>query len=251
MSMKRLADLRAVVFDTFGTLVDWRSSIIGELEGFGQSRGITADWTAIADKWRARYVPNMNRVRTGELPWMKLDALHRMALDDLLEEFGLGNVEEAERAHLTRAWHRLKPWPDTVPAMRRLSPCFILGPLSNGNVALLTNLARHSGLPFDLILSAELCRHYKPDSETYQMVCELLSLRPDQVMLVAAHNDDLHAAQQQGLRTGFVARPTEYGPQQTNDLRPEHEFDVTGNDLGSVADELLGVSEASPTRSIS
>jgi 2-haloacid dehalogenase len=140
---------------------------------------------------------------------------------------------------VNRVWHRLDPWPDTVPAMRRLRSRYILAPLSNGNVALLTNLARHAGLPFDLILSAELCQHYKPDPETYRMAYELLDLKPHQVMLVAAHNDDLLAARREGLRTGFVARPTEYGPRQRTDFRAEHDFDVIADDLGGVAERLL------------
>jgi 2-haloacid dehalogenase len=232
-------DLRAIMFDTFGTLVDWRGSIIRQLDAFGREHGIAADWTGLTDAWRAAYVPNMQKVRAGEMPWTKLDDLHRMELETLLDRFAVAGLSEEQKAHLNRVWHRLDPWPDTVPAMRRLKTRFVLSPLSNGNVALLTNLARHAGLPFDLILCAEVCRHYKPDPETYRMTYELLDLAPHQVMLVAAHNDDLVAAAREGLRTGFIARPGEYGPHQRKDFRAEHDFDVVGEDLGHLAGLIL------------
>jgi 2-haloacid dehalogenase len=235
-----LRDLRAIVFDTFGTLVDWRTSIIRQLEAFGREHGIEADWAALTDAWRSAYRLNMQKVRSGELPWRKLDELHRMELEALLEQFGVDSLTEHQKRHLNRTWHRLDPWPDSVPAMRRLKSRFILSPLSNGNVALLTNLARHAALPFDLILCAEICRHYKPDPETYRMAYQLLDLEPYQVMLIAAHNDDLVAACREGLRTGFVARPTEYGPGQQKDRRAEHRFDIVGTDLMEIADRLLG-----------
>ncbi len=234
-----LDDLRAIVFDTFGTLVDWRTSIIGELEAFGREHGIATDWVALTDEWRGAYVPNMQKVRSGDLPWTKLDDLHRIELEDLLDRFGVRGLSEAQKAHINRVWHRLAPWPDTAPALHRLKSRFILSPLSNGNVALLTNLARHAGLPFDLVLCAEICRHYKPDPETYRMAYELLDLEPRQVMLVAAHNDDLLAARREGLRTGFIPRPSEYGPRQQKDLRAEHDFDVVASDLGDLAGQIL------------
>lgn len=234
-----LRNLRAIVFDTFGTLVDWRTSIIGELRAFGREHGIATDWAGLADEWRGAYVPNMQKVRSGDLPWAKLDDLHRMELENLLDRFGVKGLSEAQKAHINRVWHRLAPWPDAAPALHRLKSRFILSPLSNGNVALLTNLARHASLPFDLILCAEICRHYKPDPETYRMAYELLDLRPHQVMLVAAHNDDLLAARREGLRTGFIPRPSEYGPGQQKDLRAEHDFDVVGSDLGDLASQIL------------
>lgn len=235
----RLGHLRAIVFDTFGTLVDWRTSIIRQLEQFGRECGITADWVALTDAWRGAYASNMQKVRCGGLPWTNLDALHRMELEALLDRFQIDGLSEPQKAHLNRVWHRLDPWPDAVPAMRRLRGRYILSPLSNGNVALLTNLARHAALPFDLILSAELCRHYKPAPEIYRMAYELLDLRPHQVMLIAAHNNDLLAACQEGLRTGFVARPTEYGPGQRQDLRAEHTFDIVGADLMEITERLV------------
>lgn len=234
-----LHDLRAICFDTFGTLVDWRTSIIGQLEAFGRRQGIAADWAGLTDAWRKAYVPNMQKVRSGELSWTKLDDLHAMELDALLVRFGVEGLSDDQKAHLNRVWHRLDPWPDSVGALASLKSRFILSPLSNGNVALLTNLARHAGLPFDLILCAETCRHYKPDPETYRMPGTLLDLAPHQVMLVAAHNDDLIAAAKQGLRTGFFPRPTEYGPLQHKDFQAEAAFDVIGEDLRDLAAQVL------------
>jgi 2-haloacid dehalogenase len=234
-----LGELKAICFDTFGTLVDWRTSIIGQLEAFGREQGIEADWTGLTDAWRGAYKPNMRKVRTGELPWTKLDDLHAMELDNLLVRFGVEGLSPEQKKHLNRVWHRLDPWPDSVGALASLKSRFILSPLSNGNVALLTNLARHAGLPFDLILCAETCRHYKPDPETYRMPGELLDLEPHQVMLVAAHNDDLIAAAGQGLRTGFFPRPTEYGPLQNKDFAAEGDYDVIGENIRDLAAQVL------------
>jgi 2-haloacid dehalogenase len=230
--------VKALVFDVFGTVVDWRSSIIAEAEAFGARKGIAIDWAALVDQWRGGYQPAMQRVRSGELPWTKLDALHRMTLDRLLREFGVSGLDEAETDWLNRAWHRLKPWPDAVAGLTRLRRRFLLGTLSNGNVSLLTNMAKNAGLPWDCILSAELVRHYKPDPETYRMALELLSLQRGEVMLVAAHNSDLAAAAAEGLATGFVARPTEYGPHQVKDIKAEHEFDIVARDFVDLADQL-------------
>jgi 2-haloacid dehalogenase len=230
--------VKALVFDVFGTVVDWRSSIIAEGEAFGARKGIRIDWAALVDRWRGGYQPAMQRVRSGQLPWTKLDALHRMTLDRLLREFGVSGLDEAAIDWLNRAWHRLEPWPDAVAGLIRLRRRYVLGTLSNGNVLLLTNLAKHAGLPWDCILSAELARHYKPDAETYLMARELLSAAPGEVMLVAAHNSDLAAAAANGLATGFVARPTEYGSHQDKDFQAEHDFDVVARDFGDLADQL-------------
>lgn len=229
--------VEVLAFDVFGTVVDWRSSIIAALEDFGRRRGLSADWAGLTDDWRAAYVPNMQRVRSGALPWTNLDGLHRLALDDLLARHGL-DPDEADRAWINTVWHRLDPWPDSVAGLRRLKRRFVLTPLSNGSVALLTHMAKRAGLPWDLILSAELCRHYKPDPETYRMTFELLQCRPEQVMLVAAHNDDLVHAARQGLRTAFVARPTEYGPRQVKDFAAEHPFDLVVASLEELAARL-------------
>ncbi|OBF58561.1 haloacid dehalogenase, type II [Mycolicibacterium monacense] len=200
-----------LAFDVFGTVVDWRSSVIAQLEEFGRAHGVDADWAAFADAWRAGYVPSMDRVRRGELPWTRLDDLHRMTLVDLLaaEHISVGDEAVDE---LTRAWHRLDPWPDSVAGLTRLKRRYVITPLSNGNVSLLTNMAKRAGLPWDCVLSAELFRHYKPDPEAYLGCADLLDVTPDELMLVAAHRSDLRAAREAGLRTAYVSRPLEYGP---------------------------------------
>jgi 2-haloacid dehalogenase len=239
-----MKDLRAIVFDTFGTLMDWRSSLIDELTAFGATRGLSVDWAALVDAWRGAYKPSMDRVRSGELPWTKLDDLHRASLDTLVERFGITGLSEADLQHINLGWHRLRPWPDVAPGLARLHERYILGPLSNGNVALLIDLARHSALPFDMIFGAEVFGHYKPDPETYLGACRLLSLEPHQVMLCAAHNDDLAAAQRYGLRTAFVPRPSEYGPMQARDLVATGEWDFMVADLGELADRLQRMNSA-------
>ncbi|HYC14511.1 MAG TPA: haloacid dehalogenase type II [Stellaceae bacterium] len=240
MSGKDIGNVKALVFDVFGTVVDWRSSVICELETFGRTKRITADWVAIADGWRAGYMPSMDRVRKGETPWKTIDELHRTTLESLLEQHRVKGLSEAEKDHLNRSWHRLKPWPDAVAGLTRLKRRYIIGTLSNGNVALLLNMAKNAGLPWDMIFSAELVRHYKPDPETYRSVPALLRVAPGEVMLVAAHNNDLVAAARQGLHTGFVARPSEYGPHQKHDFKAEHDFDVVAEDFLELA-ERMGV----------
>jgi 2-haloacid dehalogenase len=235
----RLPTVSALVFDVFGTVVDWRSSIIRELEAFGRERRLAADWTALADAWRAGYQPAMERVRKGEIGWTVLDDLHREILQALLPKFGVAGLSQIEILYLVHAWHRLDPWPDAVKGLTRLKRRYIIGTLSNGNVALLVDMAKRAGLPWDMIFSAELARHYKPAPETYRSVPDLLRLEPGKVMLVAAHNGDLAAARREGLKTGFVARPTEYGPHQTRDLKAEHDFDVVARDFLQLA-ELMG-----------
>ena len=241
MSKSDISGVKALVFDVFGTVVDWRSSVIGELEAFGRGKGVAADWTAIADAWRAGYQPAMDRVRKGALPWTILDDLHRVTLETLLVKHGVGGVSESEMDHLVTIWHRLHPWPDAVEGLTRLKRRYIIATLSNGNVGLLLNMAKHAGLPWDNIFSAELVRHYKPDAEAYLSVPSLLRRMPEEVMLVAAHNGDLVAAARHGLKTGFVARPTEYGPHQIRDFKAEHEFDVVARDFVELA-ELMAAS---------
>jgi 2-haloacid dehalogenase len=232
-------ELEALLFDTFGTLVDWRTSLIDDLSAFGAQRGIAADWPGFVDAWRGEYVPAMNRVRRGEEPWAPLDALHRASFDALAARFGIdGALDEADRVWCVDRWHRLRPWPDTVAGLTRLRARYILGTLSNGNVRLLLDLARSAPLPMDAIFSAELFRHYKRDPEVYRGAVELLATAPERVMLVAAHNDDLHAARAEGLRTAFVLRPTEYGPAQSHDLAADAEHDLAVRDLGELADRL-------------
>ena len=232
--------VKALVFDVFGTVADWRGSIAREVEVVATRHGVTVDGAAFADAWRAQYGPSMNRVRSGELPWTRLDDLHRMSLDSILPDFGIGGLSEAETAALNRAWHRLQPWPDVVAGLTRLKKTFIIAPLSNGNIALMTNMARHAGLPWDCILGAELVRHYKPDPEVYQSAADFLDLQTAEVMMVAAHLGDLRAAKGVGLRTAFVARPLEYGPGRAPDLTPDASVDVVARDFVDLAARLGG-----------
>jgi 2-haloacid dehalogenase len=228
----------ALVFDTFGTVVDWRTSIIREGELIGRTHALDVDWATLADDWRAGYGPAMNRVRTGELPWTKLDDLHRMTLDQLLQDLSVVALSEEEVEDFNRVWHRLIPWPDAVPGLYRLKARYVIAPLSNGNVSLLTNMAKHAGLPWDCILSAELAGHYKPDPEVYLKACELLSLPPERVMMVAAHRGDLAAAQELGMKTALVHRPLEYGPARQVDTTDDPRFDLNTRDFGELADRL-------------
>jgi 2-haloacid dehalogenase len=232
------ASVKALVFDVFGTVVDWRSSVAREVEELAKRKGLGVDGAKFADAWRAQYRPSMDRVRTGELPWTKLDDLHRMILDKILPEFGMVGLSEAETVALNRAWHRLQPWPDAVGGLTRLKKKFIIAPLSNGNIALMTNMAKHSGLPWDCILGAELVRHYKPDREVYQSAADFLGLQPSEVMMVAAHLRDLRAAKGVGLKTAFVARPLEYGPGGTPDLTPDSSADLAAKDFNDLAGQL-------------
>ena len=232
-------DVRALGFDVFGTVVDWRSSITREGEAFGRAHGISGvDWVKFADAWRGLYQPMMNKVRDGQIGWTKLDDLHRMALDQLLKDFDIKGVAEAGIEHFNRAWHRLDPWPDAVPGLTRLKKKYVLTTLSNGNIALMVNMAKRAGLPWDVILGAEPTRTYKPQRGAYVGTAEYLGLRPEELMLVAAHNGDLKAASGFGLRTAFVPRPTEYGPGQTKDLAPDGPWDVVARDFVDLAEKL-------------
>ena len=230
-------NVQALLFDVFGTVVDWRSSIVEDLSKFGAAKGLKADWTAFTDDWRGLYQPAMDEVREGRRPWTILDILHRESLDKLLVKHGVSGLSEADKDHVNRAWHRLKPWPDAVEGLTRLKSRYIIGTLSNGNVGLLTRMAKHGRLPWDVILGAETARAYKPQPQAYLGSAELLNLQPGQVMLVAAHNGDLAAAANVGLRTAFVARPTEHGPHQRRDLKAERDWDV-------VTDTFTGLAEA-------
>ena len=232
-----MTDLGALVFDVFGTVVDWRSTIIREGAALGRKKDLDVDWAAFADAWRGRYAPSMDSVRSGEIPWTNLDALHRASLEELLDEFGVESLSEEEKDRFNKVWHRLDPWPDAVEGLTRLKESYVISPLSNGNVALLVNMAKKTGLPWDLILSAELVRHYKPDPETYLMAPELLDLHADQVMMVAAHPHDLRAAQENGLRTAYVPRPLEFGPG-GNAEPPDPSFDLVAGDFVELAEKL-------------
>jgi 2-haloacid dehalogenase len=238
MTHPSAACIKVLAFDVFGTVVDWRSSVIAEGEQLGKAKGLTVNWAAFADAWRAAYRPSMDRVGTGELPWMKLDALHRMSLDELLKRFKIEPLTEEEKDHFNRVWHRLKPWPDSVEGLKRLRKRFLITTLSNGNVSLLTNMAKHAGLLWDCILSAELVRHYKPDPETYLMLTDFFDLRPEEAMLIAAHERDLQAAQSHGLRTAYVHRPLEHGPDKRSEPPTAGLYDFRAEDFLDLADQL-------------
>lgn len=226
---------RALAFDVFGTVVDWRSSIIAELQSFGARHGLQRDWALFADAWRAGYVPAMDRVRRGELPWTRIDDLHREILVGLLDGV---TVAEAEIDELNRAWHRLVPWPDSVAGLHRLKQRFVITTLSNGNVSLLTNMAKNAGLPWDCVISAEMFGHYKPDPEAYLGCARLLDVDPGDLMLVACHPSDLRAARACGLRTGYVLRPLERGAGRRLPDIADGEFDVVAQDFIDLARQL-------------
>ena len=208
------------------------------MEVLARRKSIDGDWAAFADQWRAGYGPAMGRVRSGELSWTKIDDLHRMILDTLVPEFGLQSLTAVELDDLNLAWHRLMPWPDAVAGLTRLKTGYVLATLSNGNVALLVNMAKHAGLPWDAVLSAELAAAYKPDLEVYLKAADLLGLKPEQVMMVAAHNRDLHAAAEVGFRTAFVARPLEYGPGGNRESAPDPAYDLAATDFEDLAGQL-------------
>ena len=233
-----ISEIKALTFDVFGTVVDWRSSITCEGRRLGEARDIDVDWSKFADDWRAGYGPSMNRVRKGELPWTNIDVLHRMVLVELLEKHGITGLTEEEKDDFNKAWHRLTPWPDSVSGLTRLKKRFILATLSNGNVALLTNMAKNAGLPWDCILSAELFKHYKPDPEAYQGAASLLGLEPGEVMMVAAHQNDLRSAQKAGLKAAFVPRPDEFGPERDVDTTPDPAFDFVASSFEELATKL-------------
>jgi 2-haloacid dehalogenase len=232
---------KAIVFDTFGSVVDWRGSVIEQLAAFGERKGIRADWTELADAWRGEYGPSMDRVRRGEQPFVTLDELHHQSLAQLVSRRGIVGVTAEDLDELTLVWHHLRPWPDSVAGLTRLKSKFIIGPLSNGNVALLVNLAKYAALPWDVVAGSDVFGHYKPDPETYLGVCRLLRLEPGQVMLAAAHSPDLAAAQSYGLSTAFFPRPDEFGdPERARaDLpAPGMSFDYLCHDIEDLAVQL-------------
>ncbi|MDX5360188.1 MAG: haloacid dehalogenase type II [Alphaproteobacteria bacterium] len=230
--------VQALFFDVFGTVVDWRTSIVRELAAFGARQGAGADWETMADHWRGLYQPAMERIRSGSRGYVKLDTLHRENLDATLDAYGISDVTEGVRDDLSRAWHRLDPWPDSVPGLARLRTRYLLAPVSNGNISLMVHLARHGNLPWDTVLGSEIAHDYKPKPAVYLASAAALSLAPEECMMVAAHNDDLAAARACGLRTGFVSRPAEHGAGQTTDLAPESDWDVIADDFLDLADKL-------------
>jgi len=238
MSQEDAADVDVLLFDVFGTVVDWRTSLQKWLQRFGRENKLQADWPALVDDWRGAYEPSMARVRQGERPYVTLDLLHRESLDALLPQYGLGSVLETDREQMARAWRWLDPWPDTIAGLTRLKQKYVIGTLSNGGVGLLVDMAKYAGLPWDVVLSADLFRHYKPDAAVYLGAADLLVRPVAGVMLVAAHNYDLASARSHGYRTAFVARPTEYGPRQKKDFGPEDAWDYVASSLEELAEKL-------------
>src|ERR1700682_2787226 len=237
--MSDISAVKALVFDVFGTVVDWRSSLIADFTKWSETSGVKADWTALVDGWRAVYAASMDEVRKHpERGYMILDTLHRQSLEKLVAQLGISGLEDADLHHLTMGWHRLHPWPDSVAGLTRLKKKCTIAPLSNGNVALLTNMAKHAGLPWDLILGAELAHHYKPDREAYLTAVDLLGLKPEETMMCAAHSGDLKAARALGLRTGFIYRPNEHGQGGPADKAGPGEFDVVSRDMVDLASQL-------------
>ena len=237
--MSDISGVKALVFDVFGTCVDWRTSLIDNFTAWAAKKGIKGDWTALVDGWRAAYMPSMDEVRKRpESDFVILDDLQRQSIEPLAAKLGITGLTSADFDYLTKGWHSLNPWPDSVSGLTRLKTKFIISPLSNGNVALLTNMAKYAGLPWDLVLSAEVFRHYKPDAETYLGAAKILGLAPGQVMMVAAHNNDLAAAQALGLKTTFVPRVTEYGPHQNRDFKADGNWDYVVADFNDLASKL-------------
>ncbi|MBI3704476.1 MAG: haloacid dehalogenase type II [Rhizobiales bacterium] len=233
----RIPGVRALFFDVFGTLVDFRTSVAREAERLLNPGGYRLDWLAFADAWRGEYQPTLEEVRAGRQPYVKLDVLHRINLERILPRFGLPALPEETMRELNLAWHRLDAWPEVPAAMARLKKKFLLAPLSNGNIALMVDLARRNNLPWDTILGADIARDFKPKPGVYLSACEALDLAPTQCMLVAAHSNDLAAAAALGLRTAHVARPNEHGPGK-GERAPNLPVDVAGADLNDVADKL-------------
>jgi 2-haloacid dehalogenase len=234
-----LSEVKALTFDVFGTVVNWRDSIAREAKAALAARGYALDWHDFADRWRARYQPAMAKVRNGERPWVRLDDLHRENLVALLPEFGVEGLGEAEIDDLNRAWHRLDGWPDSVAGLTRLKRRYILATLSNGNVALMVNMAKYAGLPWDVILGAEVAQAYKPQPEAYDRTARFLDLQPEQCLMVAAHTGDLTAARGRGFRTAFVRRPLEHGPGRTPETPSSaQDFDVVADSFVDLAARL-------------
>ncbi|MDB5911374.1 MAG: haloacid dehalogenase, type [Ramlibacter sp.] len=234
LTWKGAGDVEVLAFDIFGTVVDWHGSISREMQALYPQ----VDGAGFATAWRAGYRPAMARVMSGELGWLRIDDLHRMILDEILPQFGLQALDEPARRHLNLAWHRLDPWPDAVAGLVRLKRRYLITTLSNGNIGLLTHMAKRAGLPWDCILSAEVFRAYKPDPATYLGVARVFDVAPERVMLVAAHHDDLEGARRCGLRTAYVERPLEFGRDAPKDVSPRGENDLHSRSLVDLAEQL-------------
>jgi len=236
--MSKFKNIKALTFDVFGTVVDWRSSVAREISMIGTKNDFTLDWAKFADDWRSGYVPSMNRVKNGEIEWTNLDHLHRMVLDELLIKHEISFISDEDKEHLNKAWHRLDPWQDSVAGLKKLKGQFIITTLSNGNVSLLLNMAKYANLPWDMVLSAELVRKYKPDPETYLSASRLLDIPMNQVMMVAAHKKDLFNAKSLGMKTAYVPRPLENGPDTQIDTASEDYIDLIAIDFLDLHNKL-------------
>ena len=234
----QVSGIKALVFDVFGTVVDWHGSVAREVRGLARTKGLRVNAAKFAKAWRAGYRPAMDRVLRGEAPFQKIDDIHRAILDDVLKQFRITALTEDETAHLNLAWHRLKPWPDSVRGLKRLKSKLIVATLSNGNTSLLVNMAKHGGLPWDCIFSSDTFKLFKPDPGMYLGAADMLGLKPDEVMMVAAHKPDLRAAGKCGLKTAFVKRPLEHGRGGTPDLTSEPEFTFNAESFLDLANQL-------------
>ena len=228
--------VQALVFDTYGTVVDWRGGVLEVARGLRGVRGLAVDWDAFLVDWDTR--PILDLINTGQMPWMTMEAVHRHALGLSLARFGMAGLTDGEIDQLVTARWRLRPWPDSVPGLTRLKARYVISPLSNASFVGMVKLAKFAGLPWDCVITAENARFYKPHPDVYRTAVSLLGLRPEQVLMVAAHNYDLRAAQEQGLLTAFVPRPTEHGPGQTTDLTPEGQWTIVAADFVDLAAQL-------------
>jgi 2-haloacid dehalogenase len=231
--------IKVVLFDTFGTIVDWRSSIAREGKTFAKAKDVEGfDGDAFARAWRAGYRPGMARVTAGERPFVSIDTIYRERLDEILPQFGLAMLDETERDHLNRAWHRLTPWPDSIPGLKRIKSKHMISPLSNGSVMLLATMAKRAGIPWDFIFSSDMHRAFKRNPAVYQNAIRLLGVEPHEIMMTAAHNDDLEAARKEGMRTAYINRPYEYGADQKVDFEATSDWDIIADTVEGVADQL-------------
>jgi 2-haloacid dehalogenase len=235
---EQASGVKALVFDVFGTVVDWHGSVAREVRALAKARGLRVNAVKFAKAWRAGYRPAMDRVLRGEAPFEKIDVIHRAILEDILQQFKVTTLTEEEKAHLNLVWHRLKPWPDTVRGLKRLKSRFIIATLSNGNTSLLVNMAKHAGLPWDTVFSSDTFNLFKPDPAMYLGAAGALDLEPAQVMMVAAHKSDLRAAAKCGLQTAFVKRPLEHGRGGAPDLASEADFTINAESFLDLADQL-------------
>ena len=229
---------KALVFDVFGTVVDWHGSVAREVRGLAKAKGLRLNAVKFAKAWRAGYRPAMDRVLRGEVPFEKIDVIHRAILEDVLKQFKVMTLSEQEKAHLNLVWHRLKPWPDSVRGLKRLKSKFVIATLSNGNTSLLVNMAKFGGLPWDTVFSSDTFKLFKPDPGMYLGAADRLDLKPGEVMMVAAHKGDLRAAAKCGLKTAFVKRPHEHGRNNNPDLASEPDFTVNAESFLDLADQL-------------